>query len=1243
MSNGELEEVTNNLKETRIQPSSEPEPGPEAPIVPKGNSTRDSSENLHPTDVVGANENELWRSAMKDGWRELGDTMQRGNTVGLDEIKRIVGNIVAQTEGSLASSPENRPFATEVLRKLDALLKQLIPQAGDPEYLSLSIRCGVRALSLISPDDKDTLGWLNNLGNSYWMRFGYLGIPDDLSMALRYYTQAKARLPQGSPISHRILHNLGNCYLNRFQYQGTSEDLDHAVECYREALSLTSEGDPDMASRLSGLSAVLYERSCLRHETKDLEEAIEYQGKAVELTNQQSSDLPGWLGNLSNLYQSRFEHLGNPEDAENAIKCASRGISMLPEGHPLMGSLLNNLGDSHRARYDMAGAEEDLLKAIDSHRQALLLAPQGHPSLPGRLSTLGESYLARYKHLGSEEDMQKAIECQQQALLLAPEGHPKRVNYLATMGISYLIRFESRGRIRDIDDAVGYFQQSMSLIPKGHANIPNLLNSLANAYFKRYTRLEQPEDLARSIESHREAINLTPSTNTSLPGLFINMGNSYCLKFENYGRLDDINTAIDCQMRAVDLLPDKHANRAAALSRLGHSYLARSTRPDSDQDIEFAVNCLSKAVDLTPEESMSKPKFIHFLAQAYSHRYDKKSDVKDLEKAAELQSQALSLTPSDHPLTVLGLKELAALYQKLFESRKDRIFLDKSIDYYQSAAQHTAGDPRVKLFSAHSWARLATLMSRPAHEQLKAYTTAMDLVPQLLLPMKSIKDRYRQIPRLGDSVLGAAAVAINAQMYDTALEWLEQGRSIVWNQMLRLQDPLDELQLKHPVLATRIREVSSELHHSSFASQSYTLTNLSDSYTLELAAQNYRRLAEEYAQLLDQVRQLPGFETFLKGRKSNELLRAADTGPVVVVNVDQFRCDVLIIKSNSDKIVHIPLPNLSQRQLKDVNEQLMLSLRYQHIQDRSRASRSVKSKSRINHKERIASILTSLWYDLVKPVVDSLGYQPRPGTSAAQLPRITWCTTGPLSFLPLHAAGDYAQSDARLFNCAVSSFTPTLESLIITSPRSESMSLQPTLLAIGQENTAGHAALPGTRKELETIRSHFNSQASYKQLEDQDATPDSVLSNMAQYDWVHLACHAHQNIRDPASSGFFLHDGTLSLASIAQGRLQNKGLAFLSACQTATGDESLPDEAAHLAAGMLVAGYRSVIATMWSIMDEDAPLIADRVYANLFDITRSQNSHWDSARALHEAVSELRSKVGEKAFFRWAPFVHIGN
>src|ERR1700733_6751721 len=42
--------------------------------------------------------------------------------------------------------------------------------------------------------------------------------------------------------------------------------------------------------------------------------------------------------------------------------------------------------------------------------------------------------------------------------------------------------------------------------------------------------------------------------------------------------------------------------------------------------------------------------------------------------------------------------------------------------------------------------------------------------------------------------------------------------------------------------------------------------------------------------------------------------------------------------------------------------------------------------------------------------------------------------------------------------------------------------------------------------------------------------------------------------------------------------------------QTAKGDSKLPEEAIHLAAGMLMVRYGSVVGTMWSIRDDDAPI-----------------------------------------------------
>ncbi|KAG9078681.1 hypothetical protein FRC06_008244, partial [Ceratobasidium sp. 370] len=253
-----------------------------------------------------------------------------------------------------------------------------------------------------------------------------------------------------------------------------------------------------------------------------------------------------------------------------------------------------------------------------------------------------------------------------------------------------------------------------------------------------------------------------------------------------------------------------------------------------------------------------------------------------------------------------------------------------------------------------------------------------------------------------------------------------------------------------------------------------------------------------------------------------------------------------------------------------------------------------------------------------------------------QLPHITWCATGPLAFLPIHAAGYYDDPPSRVFDYVVSSYTPTL-SAMLASHRT------PTefrgILAVGQANTAGCTPLPGTVAELEAISAQAGS-VCYTQIDGENATREAILAGMETHDWVHLACHGSQNIADPTKSAFHLHDGTLDLATITRKSMKGASLAFLSACQTATGDEKLADEAVHLAAGMLVAGYRAVIATMWSIHDSDAPVIAEKLYGSLLKDGVPDGSR--AARGLHDAVEYLRNKVGEKEYTRWVPYVHFG-
>lgn len=200
--------------------------------------------------------------------------------------------------------------------------------------------------------------------------------------------------------------------------------------------------------------------------------------------------------------------------------------------------------------------------------------------------------------------------------------------------------------------------------------------------------------------------------------------------------------------------------------------------------------------------------------------------------------------------------------------------------------------------------------------------------------------------------------------------------------------------------------------------------------------------------------------------------------------------------------------------------------------------------------------------------------------------------------MPLHAAGLYSSpEEPKVFRYVISSYTPTVTALGDAQNRIPAPFRG--VLAVSQPNTPEHRRLPGTITEVEHIRKIIGHR-DVEWLSADSATIDAVISGMKRHSWLHLACHGVQHPTEPTKSAFSLHDGALDLARIISNDFQHADIAFLSACQTAAGDEQRPEEAVHLAAGMLVAGYRTVLATMWSIADDDAPLIAEKVYEHLW-------------------------------------------
>lgn len=351
----------------------------------------------------------------------------------------------------------------------------------------------------------------------------------------------------------------------------------------------------------------------------------------------------------------------------------------------------------------------------------------------------------------------------------------------------------------------------------------------------------------------------------------------------------------------------------------------------------------------------------------------------------------------------------------------------------------------------------------------------------------------------------------------------------------------------------------------------------------------------------------PGFESFLRPRRFAQLQVAAEGGPIIIITIDKEGSYALIVYRRRRPSL-VRLPRATPAAVQGLADRL--GPRPASLRD-----------------EEVVAILREIWGIIIGPIVWWLRFP-----WFGRLPlrsRIWWCPTGIASRLPLHAAGPYTEGKANLPEIFTSSYTPTLGALIRareawSSSRASAAPSAPSLTVIGQPNTPNQIALPKVKDEIIAINTRA---PNANVLEGDIATRQSVIDSIAAHNWVHLACHGHHNPEDPFLSHFSMHDGDLTLRDILQKNLPQAQFAFLSACHSAKVSETLPDEALHPAAGMMFAGYQSVIGTMWAFDDGVGAKLADEFYRLMLGGKSGPKDCSKAAEALQRALYSLGDTI----------------
>ena len=1182
---------------------------------------------------------------------------------------RPIQSAITLFQEAVDATPVGHPDRPMYLSNLGIALDSRFERTGQPEDLNQAIRVGQQAVDATPVGHPDRPMHLSNLGTALRTRFDRFDRQADLDQAIAVGQQAVDATPVGDSSRHMYLGNLGMALRARFERTGQRADVDRAIALLAEAVDAVPGDHPDRPTMLSSLGNALQNRFERTGQRDDMDRAVAVGQQAVDAAPVGHRGRPIYLSNLGNALQIRFEHTGRQADTDRAVTVLQQAVDATPADDPRRATMLANLAGALGTRYRHTGQLADLDLAVTVGQQAVDATPANHPDRPAQLSNLGTALRYRFDRSGQLADLDRAITVGQQALDAIPADHPARSLYLSNLANALQDHFELTGRQDDLDQAIARHLEAVNATGVGDLARPGHLSNLGSALHRRFLLAGQLADLDQAAIMFRRAVDASSADDLEHPSYLSNLGIALRSRYRRTRQRTDLDEAITCSQRAVDATPAGHPDEATYLSNLGAALQNRFEQTGELADLDQATSWLARAVAVFPAGHPAGPRYLANLGLAMRSRFRRTGQLADLDEAIKRLTEAVESSPADHPEQPGYLTKLGITLQDRFERTQQQADLNRAIDLFRAGAAIPTAEPRVRLAAAWSWGHCA-MRAALADSAVEGYAAAIELLPLVAwhgLDQATREHHLRAWPGLASD---AAAAAIAAGRPELAVELLEAGRSMLWTQAARLRADLAALRERASGLATVLEEARAVLDPAP-ADVIGDVGVIGDADQVQVLRQRTideeqrildarRQAARAWDAAVDQVRRLDGLQNFLRPVPYADLRAAAADGAVVIANISRYGSHALIVPpaagpNAGTSVLLVALPGAGKD---TVTRQAGILLDAQRRVGDPATDRRTQAVDR----RAVFEVLAWSWQAIAEPALAALGNAGTPQGSIEEWPRVWWCSTGPAAMLPLHAAGRHLRTAAQpevggelaasadaVAGRVISSYTPTLTAL--TQARARSAPDQVRQLAVGMPEAPGYAAeagpLPAVSDELQKVARYLPAAEDATQLIGPAATRQQVLRALPSHTWLHMSCHGWQNQADPSLSAFLLHDQRLTLADLAALNLRQTDLAYLAACQTAAGDQRLPDEALHLAGALQLAGYRHVLATLWSISDTVAPELADVIYAHLVHADPAHPHDSDRPRAarapyaLHHAVARLRrAHPGEPLL--WAPYIHLG-
>ena len=811
-------------------------------------------------------------------------------------------------------------------------------------------------------------------------RYQHTGRTEDIKEQIQLCESVLASLANSHYLWPEAATIMGIALRNRYQLLGSIRDLEDAVSLHQSVLDVRLVHHPDRHIALCELAISLYYHFITLGKIDDLHCAIALQEEVLSLRELGDFD-PGasleWLGMC---IMRRSNHGGADNDLEKAVRLLHEALEFRTPGHRDRIGTLNSLGATLITCYHGTGDLAHLEYAAKLLSEGLTGLDEAHPQRHRALILLGMVYIHQYQQFGDHRGLDKGIRLFRESIPLCLPGHFSCVSALNSTGAAIKLRYELHGELDDLDQSIGLLRRGLSECQPGNFVRDSILNNLTHVLLMRFSLFGEEDDVREAITLIQEAVQHRPGDAT----LMLTLTESLRQSYKQSRRMEDLNEAVNVHDAWLERRDTGFLTASLHWHDLADLLLLRHQVTESVDDLDRAAESCQRALELRQPDHPERYQTLRIYSEVLRRRFISSGSLSEAKEALKLAEESVRLLPAAHSERAICLFNVSRLYLT-----RDIPYYSQStaIRIFQLAMEDSDCNPQLRLRHGAEILEMAETAQGSNLDELSralllnSYRMTIDLLPRVAYFGLDARTRLRVLTKAEGLAINGAALALTLSQPDVAVEILEEGRAVFWNQHLRLRSQFDALP-EH--LSCPLAEISKRLDvEATNQSAIYDGDTAQDKSTIERQISQLRRLGERFNNLILEARSIPGYERFLQHEPFAVLARASEKAPAVILVAGRLSCFAVIIASPNLPAKALPLPDISVERVASLGKVLQISIKQsrQIPRDASKLQdRAMKVTGRAITTRGTNEILAELWVSIMQPIIQALslkvGYNP---------------------------------------------------------------------------------------------------------------------------------------------------------------------------------------------------------------------------------------------------------------------------